>query len=73
MNQLIIYPTIQNQIAIVIPANSDLTIEDIVLKDVPIGSKYLIIDANDIPNDRSQRQAWTADFTNAAINSGVKP
>jgi len=73
MSKVIIYPTINNQIAVIIPVTSELTIEEIALKDVPFGSKYLIIDAIQVPTDRSQRQAWTADFTSALTNTGSQP
>jgi hypothetical protein len=33
-------------------------------KDVPAGLPYLIVTDADLPADRSQRDAWTADFSN---------
>lgn len=66
MNQRIIYPTTDGGIAVIIPAPCGLTIEQIAQKDVPAGLPYLIIDVSDIPTDRSQRQAWQADFSNPA-------
>ena len=68
MNKRIIYPTGEGGVAIIIPAECGLTIEQIAAKDVPSGKAYLIIDASFIPTDRSQRQAWAADFTNAQVN-----
>lgn len=65
MTQRIIYPTQEGGIAVIIPADCGLTIEQIVTKDVPIGTPYLIIDSSLIPTDRSQREAWTADFSTA--------
>ena len=35
---------------------------------VPSGSPYLLATTDDIPADRSLREAWTADFTGAPIN-----
>ena len=66
MNQRIIYPTTDGGIAVIIPALCGLTIEQIAQKDVPAGIPYLIVDVSDIPTDRSQRQAWQADFSNPA-------
>lgn len=63
MNKRIIYPTNDGGIAIIIPALCNLTIEDIAQKDVPAGLPFLIIDAEDIPEDRSNREAWEADFS----------
>ena len=66
--QRIIYPNDNGGVAIIIPADCDLTIEQIAAKDVPHGLPFLIVEASDIPTDRSQRDAWTADFTNAQVN-----
>ena len=58
MNQRIIYPTDDGGVAIVIPANCGLTIEQIAAKDVPAGKPYQIVDIADIPSDRTFRNAW---------------
>ena len=44
-------------------------IEALAQKDVPAGKPYKIIDASEIPADRSQRNAWTVD--DAALTDGV--
>ena len=59
MNQRIIYPTDEGGVAVVIPApECGLTIEEIAAKDVPQGKPYKIVDAADIPTDRTFRGAW---------------
>lgn len=59
MNQRIIYPTENNSVAIIIPApDCNLSIEEIAAKDVPAGKPYKIINAPDIPSDRTFRNAW---------------
>jgi len=59
MDKRIIYPTDEGGVAIIVPApNSGLTIEQIALKDVPAGKPYKIIDAADVPTDRTFRDAW---------------
>jgi hypothetical protein len=58
MNQRIIYPTDDGGVAIIIPANCGLTIEEIAAKDVPQGKPYKIVDVSDIPTDRTFRNAW---------------
>jgi hypothetical protein len=58
MNQRIIYPTDDGGVAILIPANCGLTIEEIAAKDVPAGKPYKIVDGSDIPTDRTFRNAW---------------
>jgi hypothetical protein len=57
MNQRIIYPT-DNGVAIIVPADCGLTIEEIAAKDVPAGKPYKIVDVSDIPTDRTFRNAW---------------
>jgi hypothetical protein len=58
MNQRIIYPTDDGGVAIIIPANCGMTIEEIAAKDVPSGKPYKIVDASEIPTDRTFRNAW---------------
>jgi hypothetical protein len=59
MNQRIIYPTDDGGVAIIIPAaECGLTIEQIVAKDVPAGKPHKIVDVDDIPVDRTFRDAW---------------
>lgn len=64
MTQRVIYPTDDGGIAVLIPADCGLTIEQIAAKDVPTGRPYLIVDASEIPEDRTYREAWAADFSN---------
>jgi hypothetical protein len=61
----IIYPNDDDSIAVVVPAPGIEQIE--ALKAVPTGKPYLVIDVSDIPTDRTFRNAWTADFTDALI------
>ena len=60
MNNLrIIYPTPEGGVAIIIPAvECGMTIDEIAAKDVPAGVPYQIVDASDIPTDRTFRNAW---------------
>jgi hypothetical protein len=58
MNQRIIYPTDDGGVAIIIPADCGLTIEEIAAKDVPEGKPFKIVDVADIPTDRTFRDAW---------------
>ena len=57
----IIYPKDDGGVAIVIPtpeALETMTIEEIAAKDVPAGKEFKIVDATDIPTDRTFRDAW---------------
>ena len=58
MNQRIIYPTADGGVAVLVPAECGLTIEEIAAKDVPAGKPYKIVDVSDIPADRTFRDAW---------------
>jgi hypothetical protein len=58
MNQRIIYPTDNGGVAVIIPADCGLTIEEIAAKDVPAGKPYKIVDVSEIPSDRTFRNAW---------------
>ena len=58
-NQRIIYPNNEGGVAIIIPAlECGLTIDEIAAKDVPAGKPYKIVNASDIPADRTFRNAW---------------
>lgn len=58
-NLRIIYPNDSGGVSILIPApECNLSIEEIAAKDVPAGKPYKIIDAADIPSDRTFRNAW---------------
>jgi hypothetical protein len=42
---------------VILSPSPSVTIE-FCIKDVPTGSKYKIVDATDVPNDRTFREAW---------------
>jgi hypothetical protein len=59
-------------VAVIIPSPEALEqhgIEAIAIKDVPAGKPFKIMDAADIPSDRSERDAWTVD--EADLTDGV--
>ena len=67
--QRIIYKTNEGGVAVIIPADCGLTIEQIAAKDVPTGLPYKIVDVADIPSDRQWRNEWTVDA--ADLTDGV--
>ena len=72
MNQVIIYKQDNGVVAVIIPTPEALAlygIEAIAAKDVPAGKPFKIVDAADIPSDRSERNAWTVD--EADLTDGV--
>jgi len=62
MTQRILYPT-DDGVSILIPTG-ELDILEVARKDVPANTPYLIVDTEDIPSDRTFRNAWEADFSN---------
>ena len=72
MNQRIIYSTDDGGVAVIVPADCGLTIEEIAAKDVPpivvmqdgvvVSSTprpFEIVDVSEIPADRTFRGAWS--------------
>lgn len=56
----IIYPNDDGGVSVIVPSpNCELTIEEIAAKDVPAGKPFQIVDVEDIPSDRTFRDAWT--------------
>jgi hypothetical protein len=59
--QRIIYKTEDGGVAIIVPAPEYLethTIEELAAKDVPAGAEFVIVNTDDIPSDRTFRDAW---------------
>jgi len=59
-------------VAVIIPTPEALEqhgIQAIAIKDVPSGRKFKLVDAADIPSDRSDRDAWTID--EADLTDGI--
>ena len=72
MSQRIIYQQDNGQVAIILPMDDVLakhTIQEIAEKDVPAGKPYKIVSADDIPSDRTFRNAWEAD--ESTLTDGV--
>jgi hypothetical protein len=68
----IIFKNNEGGVSVIIPTQEALeqhNIEAIAIKDVPSGKKFKIVDAADIPSDRSDRDAWTVDETD--LTDGV--
>lgn len=64
-NYRIIYPNDNNGIAIIVPVAG--ISQSQALSAVPAGKPYLIVDESVFPEDRTFRDAWTADFTGAPV------
>lgn len=72
MNNVIIYQQDDGSVAVIYPIAEYIKkygIDAIAKKDVPAGKPYKIINAADLPTDRSKRDAWTVDI--ADLTDGV--
>jgi hypothetical protein len=61
MTQVIIYKQDDGGVAVVVPtpeALEQIGIQAIASKDVPTGKPFKIVDASEIPSDRTFRDAW---------------
>lgn len=67
MPSAIIFPNEQGGVAVCYPnIDSPIPVEEVARKDVPAGLPFLVVDVADIPQDRTFRDAWTADFSQPA-------
>lgn len=72
MTKRILYKTDEGGVAVVIPSTEAIEkygIEAIALKDVPSGKAFKIVEASDIPSDRTFRAAWEVD--ESTLTDGV--
>jgi hypothetical protein len=72
MNQRIIFQNDEGGVSVIVPSPNCLqehTIEEIAAKDVPAGKPYKIVSVDDIPSDRTFRDAWTVN--EADLTDGV--
>jgi hypothetical protein len=68
----IIYNQDNGVVAVIVPTSEALaqhSIQEIAVKDVPAGKPFKLVDASDIPADRSERDAWTVD--DAELTDGI--
>ena len=72
MNQVIVYKNDDGGVSVIIPSPEALSlygIEAIAVKDVPHGKPYKIVSVEDIPTDRTYREAWVVD--EADLTDGI--
>jgi hypothetical protein len=70
MSQRIIYQPPGLPVAVIIPCNCGLTLEQIGTKDVPQGLPFWIVPTSSIPSDRDMRNAWAIDTSSIGEPSG---
>ena len=69
----IIYKTDEGGTAVIVPSDNALaehTIQEIAEKDVPAGKPYKIVSVDDIPSDRTFRNAWEVDEADLTDGTG---
>lgn len=70
----IIYRTDEGGTAVIIPSDNALaeyTIQEMAEKDVPAGKPYKIVSVDDIPSDRTFRNAWEVDESDLTDGVGA--
>jgi hypothetical protein len=75
MNQRIIFQNDEGGVSVIVPSPNCLqehTIEGIAAKDVPAGKPYKIVSVDDIPSDRTFRNAWTVNEADLTDGVGVE-
>jgi len=73
MEQKIIYIQDDGMLVVITPSNKALqshTIQEIAEKDVPAGKPYKIVSVDDIPSDRTFRNAWEVDEATLTDGTG---
>jgi len=69
MNKRIIFKNDNGGVSVIIPATTEVTVEEIAAKVVPTGKPYKIVDVSVIPSDRTARYLWDVD--EADLTGGV--
>lgn len=70
MDKRIVYQLHEHPVAIMIPCECGLTLEQIGKKDVPAGVPFWIVESSTIPTDRTFRDAWQLDVASMGEPSG---
>ena len=70
MHNRLIYQQTDQSVAILIPTECGLTLEQIGQKDVPSGVPFWIVGTETIPTDRTFRDAWELDVASMGEPSG---
>ena len=58
LNTRVIYPNDEGGVSIIIPSPSCSSIDKLIAS-VPAGTPYQVVSVEDIPSDRTYRNAWT--------------
>lgn len=61
MDKRILFQPVGGPAAVIIPCECGLTLEEVGVKDVPMGLPFWIVNAETVPTDRAFREAWELD------------
>lgn len=65
MSKVIIFPNDNGSVAVIFPIlECGLSLDEIAMKDVPAGKPFKMVEASDIPEDKTFSDAWDFDFSN---------
>lgn len=68
-NKRVIFDNGEGGVSILVPSpNCELSLEQIIDKDIPVGRSKDTLEASDLPNDRTYRSAWTKGDGQVGIN-----
>jgi hypothetical protein len=68
-NMVVLFEIEDGSVGILIPSvNCGLSLDEIISRDLDSGTRYKIVNRSDMPTDRSYRNAWQIDFTDAEVN-----
>jgi len=69
----IIYKNRNGGVSVIVPApQSEMTLAEIAAKDVPAGRPYKIVDASEVPTDRTDRNLWDVDEVDLTDGVGAE-
>lgn len=67
----IIYQVSDAPVSVLIPCECGLTLQEIGIKDVPAGVLFWIVSVDDLPAERTFRNAWELDVNEMGPSAGV--
>lgn len=64
----ILYTNAEGGTSIVTPVEgAGLTLQEVIERSVPPGTSYIVVNDDDVPTDRTYRNAWTVNLANGSI------
>jgi hypothetical protein len=70
INSVILHTDPETGMVVITYPTGELSLEETAKKDVPTGTKYWVVDKDELPEDRSFRDAWEIDEDYLGTHSG---